>query len=344
MAQAQTPSSETPDSPGLSRKDFVSDQEVRWCPGCGDYSVLSQMQKTLPDLGVPRENIVFISGIGCSSRFPYYVETYGFHSIHGRALTLATGLKTARPELKIFVVMGDGDGLSIGGNHLLHAMRRNLDITVVLFNNRIYGLTKGQYSPTSEFGKTTKSSPMGTAEHPLNPARVALASRATFVARALDRDTKHLELMLREAAAHHGTSFVEVFQNCNIFNDGAFDAFADRDVRQEHTTRLENGQPIRFGKNLEHGVRLDGLTLEVMENAESDEGLLVHDSSRQDPTLAYMLAGMDYPAYPVPLGVLRQVDAPVYEDIIEQQIKAAKESNPADFDALLRSGETWVVS
>ena len=244
--------------PLLTRKDFVSDQEVRWCPGCGDYSILAQMQKTLPGLRIPREEIVFVSGIGCSSRFPYYVNTYGFHTIHGRAPAIATGLKTARPELTVFVVTGDGDGLSIGGNHLMHLLRRNVDVTVVLFNNRIYGLTKGQYSPTSPIGKVTKSAPMGTTENPLDPIKLALASGASFVARSVDRDTKHLEATLATAAQHKGASFVEVFQNCNIYNDGAFASFADKDVRQDRMVYLENGKPLRYGKHLEHGIRLNG--------------------------------------------------------------------------------------
>lgn len=302
------------------------------------------MQKVLPQIGVPRENLVFISGIGCSSRFPYYVESYGFHSIHGRALTLATGLKTARPELQVFVVTGDGDALSIGGNHLLHAIRRNLDIVIVLFNNRIYGLTKGQYSPTSEFGKVTKSSPLGSTENPLNPIRVALSARATFVARALDRDTKNLEETLKRATAHRGTSFVEVLQNCNIFNDGAFDAFAGRDVRAERTIYLEAGKPLRFGNDNEHGIRLNGLQFETVENAVSDDGLLVHDPSLPDPTAAYILAGMDYPTMPVPLGVFREVEAPVYEDLVEQQVQDAKASNTSTLEDLLHAGETWEVS
>jgi 2-oxoacid:acceptor oxidoreductase beta subunit (pyruvate/2-ketoisovalerate family) len=233
----------------LTRKDFVSNQEVRWCPGCGDYSILAQMQKMLPELRIPRENLVFISGIGCSSRFPYYVETYGFHSIHGRALTLATGLKSARPELTVFVITGDGDGLSIGGNHLLHAMRRNVDLNVILFNNRIYGLTKGQFSPTSEFGKVTKSSPYGTTEQPLNPIRIALAAGATFVARSVDRDTKHLEDILHKASQHTGTSFVEVYQNCNIFNDGAFDAFVDRKCARTAWSTSRTASRFASGSN-----------------------------------------------------------------------------------------------
>jgi 2-oxoglutarate ferredoxin oxidoreductase subunit beta len=331
------------DLPILTRKDFVSDQEVRWCPGCGDYSILAQMQKMLPELHVPKENIVFISGIGCSSRFPYYVETYGFHSIHGRALTIASGLKTARPELKVFVVTGDGDGLSIGGNHLLHAMRRNIDLTVILFNNRIYGLTKGQFSPTSEFGKVTKSSPYGTTEQPLNPIRIALAAGATFVARSVDRDTKHLEETLFKAAQHKGISFVEVYQNCNIFNDGAYAAFAEKEVRQERMLFLEDGQPMRFGNNREHGIRLNGFTPEVVRDAPSDEGLLVHDAKMANPLLANILVGMDYPNYPVPIGVFRDIDAPTYDELVQKQVDTARAKEKADFGALLRSGETWEV-
>lgn len=331
------------DLPVLTRKDFVTDQEVRWCPGCGDYSILAQMQKMLPDLHVAKENIVFISGIGCSSRFPYYTETYGFHSIHGRALTLATGLKTARPELTVFVITGDGDGLSIGGNHLLHAMRRNIDINVILFNNRIYGLTKGQFSPTSEFGKVTKSSPYGTTEQPLNPIRVALAAGATFAARSLDRDTKHLESTLYQATQHKGTSFVEVYQNCNIFNDGAFDAFAAKGVRQERMTYIEDGKPIRFGNDNENGIRLNGFTPEVVLNAASDDGLLVHDTSA-GITLANILVGMDYPQFPVPIGVFRDIDRPTYDELVTKQVVDAQAKGKGNFEELLHGGETWDVS
>jgi 2-oxoglutarate ferredoxin oxidoreductase subunit beta len=329
--------------PMLTRKDFVSDQEVRWCPGCGDYSILAQMQKMLPELRIPRENIVFISGIGCSSRFPYYVETYGFHSIHGRALTLASGLKAARPELTVFVITGDGDGLSIGGNHLLHAMRRNLDLNVVLFNNRIYGLTKGQFSPTSEMGKVTKSSPYGTTERPLNPIRVALAAGATFVARSVDRDTKHLEETLYRAAKHKGTSFLEVYQNCNIFNDGAFAAFADKAVRQEKMLYLEDGKPLRFGNNNEHGIRLNGFNPEVVHDAEGDDGLLVHDAHEPKPNLANILVEMDYPEFPVPVGVFRDVDAPRYEELLQGQVEQARAKNPPDLAEMIRGPETWEV-
>jgi 2-oxoglutarate ferredoxin oxidoreductase subunit beta len=330
------------DLPVYTRKDFVSDQEVRWCPGCGDYSILAQMQKMLPDLGIRREDLVFISGIGCSSRFPYYIESFGFHSIHGRALTLATGLKSARPELTVFVVTGDGDGLSIGGNHLLHAMRRNLDITVVLFNNRIYGLTKGQYSPTSELGKVTKSSPYGTTEAPLSPIRIALAAGATFVARTIDRDTKHLEETLLQAARHRGTSFVEVYQNCNVFNDGAFAAFADKDVRSDRMLYLEDGQPLRFGANRQHGIRLDGFVPQVVHDAEDDAGLLVHDT-KANQVLANILVGMDYPEYPVPVGVFRAVEAPLYEEMLQHQVDEARSRGIPDFSDLLKGSETWVV-
>jgi 2-oxoglutarate ferredoxin oxidoreductase subunit beta len=332
------------DLPVLSRKDFVSDQEVRWCPGCGDYSILAQMQKMLPELKIPRENIVFISGIGCSSRFPYYVETYGFHSIHGRALTIATGLKTARPELTVFVITGDGDGLSIGGNHLLHAMRRNIDLNVILFNNRIYGLTKGQFSPTSEFGKVTKSSPYGTVESPLNPIRIALAAGATFVARSIDRDTKHLEETLYQATQHKGTSFVEVYQNCNIFNDGAYAAFTDKEVRQDRMVYLQDGQPLRFGKENQNGIRLNGFTPEVVENATADDGLLVHQTNSENPTLANILVGMDYPAFPVPVGIFRSVDKPSYDQLVQQQVDDARAKHEPHFEELLHSGETWEVT
>jgi 2-oxoglutarate ferredoxin oxidoreductase subunit beta len=330
------------DLPVYTRKDFVSDQEVRWCPGCGDYAILAQMQKVLPDLGVRKENIVFVSGIGCSSRFPYYVETYGFHSIHGRALTLATGLKTARPELTVFVVTGDGDGLSIGGNHLLHAMRRNVDLNVILFNNRIYGLTKGQFSPTSEMGKITKSSPYGTTETPLNPIRVALAAGATFVARTVDRDIKHLEETLAKAARHKGVSFVEVYQNCNIFNDGAFAAFTEKEVRQDKMLYLEDGKPLRFGSQMEHGIRLNGFAPEIVENAKSDDGLITHDL-KANPVLANILVGMDYPQFPVPVGVFRDVDAPTFDEMVGAQVSSAMAKGKPDFQELLNGPETWVV-
>jgi 2-oxoglutarate ferredoxin oxidoreductase subunit beta len=326
----------------LTRKDFVTDQEVRWCPGCGDYSILAQMQRVLPELGVAKENLVFISGIGCSSRFPYYVETYGFHSIHGRALTLATGLKTSRPELQIWVITGDGDGLSIGGNHLLHAMRRNLDINVLLFNNRIYGLTKGQASPTSEIGKVTKSSPFGTVDRPLDPIRVALAAEATFVGRSIDIDTNHLQVMMKRAAAHKGTSFIEVFQNCPIFNDGVWKDFSERALRDEKVLYLEDGQPMRFGKQKQHGLRLNGFELEAVYDAGDDADILVHDV-RANPALANALTRIGPPEFPMPVGVFRAVDEPRMEELVQAQIEAATKRGRGDLEKLLNGGETWMV-
>ncbi len=330
----------------LARKDFVSDQEVRWCPGCGDYSILAQTQKLMPDLGIPRENIVFISGIGCSSRLPYYMNTYGFHSIHGRAPTIATGLKASRPDLQVWVITGDGDGLSIGGNHLLHILRRNLDVVIVLFNNRIYGLTKGQYSPTSEFGKRTKTSPVGTIDYPVNPLSVAIGAEASFVARSLDIDVHHLLSTLDRAAHHKGTSFVEVYQNCNVFNDGAFMEFADKAVRPDRTITLEHGKPLIFGKDRNKGIRLNGTTPEVVElgNGFTEGHLLVHDETREDPAIAYILARMQHPKYPVPMGVLRAVERPTYEDLMEQQLRdAVAREGEGDLEALLAEGDTWTV-
>src|SRR6476620_11893133 len=296
----------------LKRQDFMTDQEVRWCPGCGDYSILAQTQKTLPDLKIPRENFVFVSGIGCSSRFPYYVNSYGFHSIHGRAPAVATGIKAARPELSVWVITGDGDALSIGGNHFMHVSRRNLDINIILFNNRIYGLTKGQYSPTSEFGKKTKSTPAGTIDYPINPLSLAIANEATFVGRSIDVDVKHLSTVLTQAAHHKGVSFVEVFQNCNIFNDGAFKHFTEREHREDRTINLEHGKPMIFGKDRNKGIRLNGIKLEVVElgNGITEADLLVHDAHSSDPCLAYMLARMDYPEFPVPIGIFHAVGKP----------------------------------
>jgi len=336
------------DPPKLTRRDFVTDQTVRWCPGCGDYSILAQVQKLMPELGIPRENIVFVSGIGCSSRFPYYMNTYGFHSIHGRAATLATGLKTSRPELSVWVVTGDGDGLSIGGDHLIHCLRRNLDIKILLFNNRIYGLTKGQYSPTSEFGKKTKSSPFGTAEQPINPICVAIASEATFVARSLDMDPVHLTATLGRAARHKGTSFVEIYQNCNIFNDGAFEEFAAREVRSDRILILEHGHPMVFGKNRDKGIRLNGLHPEVVklgENGLTEKDLLIHDESPSEPTLAYLLSRMNYPEFPVPVGVFYSAERPCFEDILEQQSREiTSRLGPGSLEKLIRGPETWTVT
>ncbi|MBK6849732.1 MAG: 2-oxoacid:ferredoxin oxidoreductase subunit beta [Proteobacteria bacterium] len=330
----------------LTRKDMVSDQEVRWCPGCGDYAILSQIQRVLPELGIPRENLVFVSGIGCSSRLPYYMSTYGFHSIHGRAPTIASGLKMARPELHVWVITGDGDGLSIGGNHLLHAMRRNVDLKIILFNNQIYGLTKGQYSPTSEFGKKTKSSPHGNIDHPVRPLSVALAAEASFVARSIDRDTKHLQQVLLRAARHRGTAFVEVYQNCVIFNDGAFDEFADKEWRAERTVVLEHGQPLIFGAQRDKGIRASGVRPEIVRLDDPElqrEQLLVHDEQREDPTLAMMLDRMTSPELPVPLGVFRAVERPVYDELMEQQIRQARLRQPPDLEAVFRQGDTWEI-
>ena len=331
----------------LTRKDFVSDQEVRWCPGCGDYSILAQTQKTMPDFGVPRENIVFVSGIGCSGRLPYYMNTYGFHSIHGRAPTLATGLKLANPALMVWVITGDGDALSIGGNHILHSMRRNVDIKVIMFNNRIYGLTKGQASPTSELGKKTKSSPVGTVDYPIQPLSVALAAEASFVARSVDTHTEHLQETLERAGRHHGSTFVEVLQNCNIFNDGAYRDFTERDVRDDRMLALEHGKPMIFGKERDKGIRLRGLHPEVVtigENGVTEADLLVHDEEAEDPYLAYMLSRMWYPDFPVPVGVLRRVTRPTHDQLVVGQIEdAITRQGPGDLDKLILAGETWKV-
>ncbi len=330
----------------LQRKDFVSEEEVRWCPGCGDYSILAQTQKLMPDLGIPRENIVFISGIGCSSRFPYYMNTYGFHSIHGRAPTIATGLKCARPDLQVWVVTGDGDGLSIGGNHLLHLMRRNVDMVVVLFNNRIYGLTKGQYSPTSEFGKRTKSSPYGSIDQPINPLSFAIGAEATFIARCLDIDQHHLIATLERAARHKGTAFVEVYQNCIVFNDGAYSGFADKSVRSDRTLILEHGKPMVFGKEGDRGIRMNGSTLETVQlgNGVSEADLLVHDETNPDPAVAFKLSRMHWPDYPETMGVFRAVERPTYEQLMVDQIEETRtRMGEGDLQSLLLEGDTWVV-
>ncbi len=331
----------------LTRKDFVSDQEVRWCPGCGDYSILAQTQKVMPDFGYARENIVFISGIGCSGRLPYYMNTYGFHTIHGRAPTLATGLKAARPDLMVWVITGDGDALSIGGNHVIHSMRRNVDINLVMFNNRIYGLTKGQASPTSEFGKKTKSTPAGTVDTPIVPLTIALAAEASFVARSVDTHTEHLQMTLERAGRHKGSSFVEVLQNCNIFNDGAWRDFTDREVREDRMLFLEHGQPMIFGKDRDKGIRLAGLHPEVVtigENGVTEADLLVHDEQAEEPYLALMLSRMSWPDYPVPVGILRAVARPTHDRLIEEQIAGAiARSGAGDLADVLNGGETWTV-
>ena len=331
---------------GLVRKDFVSDQEVRWCPGCGDYSILAQTQKLMPELNIPREKIVFVSGIGCNSRLPYYMNTYGFHSIHGRAPAIATGLKAARPDLHVWVITGDGDGLSIGTNHLIHIIRRNVDVVIVLFNNRIYGLTKGQYSPTSEQGKVTKTSPSGTIDFPINAASIALGAGATFVARSIDIDVQHLVSTLERAAGHRGTSFVEVFQNCNVFNDGAFREFADKSVRADRTVYLEQGKPLIFGKESNRGIRLNQVTPEIVElgNGVTEDDLLVHDETREDRTIASIMSRMEYPENPVPLGVLRAVEHPTYDALMSDQVQEAIDTKGAgDLESLLHQGDTWTV-
>jgi 2-oxoglutarate ferredoxin oxidoreductase subunit beta len=337
--------SSTVASQKLTRKDFVSDQDVRWCPGCGDYAILAQVQKVMPELGVPRENIVFISGIGCSSRFPYYMNTYGFHSIHGRAPAIATGLKASRPDLSVWVITGDGDALSIGGNHLIHVLRRNLDINILLFNNRIYGLTKGQYSPTSEQGKITKSTPLGSVDYPFNPICVALGADASFVARTVDVEAKHLQEIVRRAHEHRGTSFVEILQNCNIFNDGAFAALTEKDTKADTQLVLEHGKPLVFGKNRDKGIRMHGHSLDVVAlgNDVSESDLIVHDE--KDPVLAFLLSQMTPPKFPTPIGIFRTVDRPTYEAVLSEQIRSAKQrQGEGDLDELLHRGDTWTVA
>ncbi|MBL8827677.1 MAG: 2-oxoacid:ferredoxin oxidoreductase subunit beta [Planctomycetaceae bacterium] len=330
----------------LTPNDFASDQDVRWCPGCGDYSILAQMKKVLPTLGVPPEKTVFVSGIGCSSRFPYYMNTYGIHSIHGRAPAVATGVKSFRPDLSVWVITGDGDALSIGGNHLMHAIRRNLDINIVLFNNQIYGLTKGQYSPTSPLGKVTKSTPLGTIDNPIYPLSVAIGCEATFVARTVDTNIKHLAMVLKRAAEHRGTSFVEVYQNCIVFNDGAFDYATAKDTKTETTLELEHGKPLIFGKNRDRGVRLHGLDPEVVELGKgiSEDDLLFHDERAAEPSLAYLLSRMRYPDFPEPIGVFRAVERPMYDELLNEQIAKAKaKCGEGNLQQLFESGDTWLV-
>ncbi|MFD7502606.1 2-oxoacid:ferredoxin oxidoreductase subunit beta [Streptomyces sp. NPDC059850] len=332
-----------------SMKDFKSDQEVRWCPGCGDYAILAAVQGFMPELGLAKENIVFVSGIGCSSRFPYYMNTYGMHSIHGRAPAIATGLAAARRDLSVWVVTGDGDALSIGGNHLIHALRRNVNLKILLFNNRIYGLTKGQYSPTSEVGKITKSTPMGSLDAPFNPLSLAIGAEAGFVARTVDSDRKHLTQVLREAAAHPGTALVEIYQNCNIFNDGAFDALKDKEQAEEAVIRLEHGRPIRFGADNAKGVVRNQATgdLEVVAVTPENEGsVLVHDAHAASPTTAFALSRLAHPdtLHHTPIGVLRDVQRPVYDDQMTTQLDAAVErEGKGDLGALLAGNDTWTV-
>jgi 2-oxoglutarate ferredoxin oxidoreductase subunit beta len=330
----------------LTKKDFESDQEIRWCPGCGDYAILRAVQQLFPNLGVARENFVIVSGIGCSSRFPYYMNVYGFHGIHGRAPAIATGIKVTRPELSVWVMTGDGDALSIGGNHLIHSMRRNVDIKVVMFNNRIYGLTKGQLSPTSEYGKVTKSTPYGSVEHPFNSLSVALGAEATFVARSVDVYTEHLKAVLAAASAHRGSAFVEVYQNCNIFNDGAFEFMTPKQIRDDNQVALQHGEPLVFGKNHDKGIRLRGFDPEVVDLAAgaSRDDLLVHDAHRDDPSLAFLLSRLEPPGFPTPIGIFRQVTRPTYEIGVGKQIAdLVGRKGPGDLEKLLHAGDTWVV-
>lgn len=337
-------------TPTLTAKDFSSDQEVRWCPGCGDYSILAQVQKIMPGLGIPKENIVIISGIGCSSRFPYYMNTYGMHSIHGRATAIASGLKASRPDLSVWIVTGDGDGLSIGGNHTIHLLRRNFDVNVMLFNNQIYGLTKGQYSPTSEENKVTKSTPFGSIDHPFNPLALAMGADATFIARSMDRDPKHLQESLIRSHKHKGSSFLEIYQNCNIFNDGIFEVFTEKSSKPDNTLFLEQGKPLIFGAQRNKGIKLDGfrpVIVELGENASTDD-LWVHDE--RDFYKAQILVRMfDDPRVeghlPRPFGVFYETDRPCYEEMMALQIEEviASKGN-GNLDKLLRGHETWTIA
>ena len=333
--------------PVLTAKDFSSDQELRWCPRCGDYSILAQMKKVLPTLGIPKEKFVFVSGIGCSSRFPYYMDTFGFHGIHGRQPAIASGVKVSRPDLQVWVITGDGDALSIGGNHLLHAIRRNIDLKIILFNNQIYGLTKGQYSPTSPLGKRTKSTPYGSVDNPLSPLSVAIGSEATFVARSVDVDIKHLTMVLERAAHHEGTAFVEVYQDCNVFNSGAFYYASKKATKEDNVVYLEHGKPLIFGRDRDKGIRLNGLDPEVVTLGKgvTEDDLLFHDEKASEPSLAYLLSRLRHEDnFPEPIGVFRAVDKPRYDEELNGQITAAREKRgEADFDDLFTSGETWEV-
>ena len=329
----------------LGRKDFQTDQDVRWCPGCGDYAILAAVHKALPELGIPRENFVFVSGIGCSSRFPYYTQTFGMHSIHGRAPAIATGIKTLRPELSVWVVTGDGDAMSIGGNHLIHTLRRNVDLKILMFNNRIYGLTKGQYSPTSEQGKKTKSSPDGSIDYPFNPISLALGAEASFVARSVDVDSKHLGETLSRAAAHKGSAFVEIYQNCNIFNDGAFDYLTDRATKIDHELRLEHGKPMRFGPGGAKGIALDTRMQPMVVDVATfgEDRLLIHDETND--ALSFFVSRLVHPNFPTPVGVFRAGERPSFDKLLQAQVDKAKAKvKPGGVQALLDGGETWTVT
>lgn len=342
---AQSSSAKTEAKSPYTKESFVSDQEVRWCPGCGDYSILATMQRTLAKASLPKEKYVFISGIGCSSRFPYYMNAYGFHTIHGRAPTIATGLKCVKPELSIWVITGDGDGLSIGGNHLLHCMRRNVNLGILLVNNRIYGLTKGQYSPTTPVGQVTKSSPFGSIEHPINALCVAIASEATFIARTLDTDPMHMSYILERASKHKGVSFVEIFQNCIIFNDKTFTPVTGRETREDRMVYLEDGKPLTFGKKREKTIRLKGLQPEVVElDKANPKELLIHNEKDSNPHYAYLLTQMEYPEMPVPFGVFRAIEKPTYDEMMENQIQdVIKSKGKGNLKDLIYGHNTWKV-
>ena len=332
----------------LTKKDFQTDQEVRWCPGCGDYAILSAVQSVFPELGIPREKFVVVSGIGCSSRFPYYMNTFGFHSIHGRAPAVATGIKLAHPELEVWIATGDGDSLSIGGNHTIHMLRRNVGIKVLMFNNRIYGLTKGQFSPTSEYGKKTKSTPFGSDTRPFNPLALAIGAEATFVARSVDVFQQHLKETLKKAAAHNGSAYIEILQNCNIFNDGAWQYLTEKEARSEHIVQLEHGKPLIFGKNRDKGIRLNGLDPELVHlgNGVSESDLIIHDEEYKNPAYAFLLAKMEQlPDFPTPIGVFRSWNnVSRFEDNVNNQIRdVVAKRGAGDVDKLLRSGDTWEV-
>ena len=330
----------------LTKKDFTSDREVRWCPGCGDYAILATVQSLLPEMGARPESTVFVSGIGCSSRFPYYMDTYGFHTIHGRAPTVATGLAITRPDLDVWVITGDGDGLSIGGNHLMHALRRNVNLNILLFNNEIYGLTKGQYSPTSPLGSMHKSTPMGSIDRPVNPVSLALGVEATYVARSIDTDRRHLSEVLTGAYEHRGSSFVEIYQNCNIFNDGAFMALKAPDQKDHNQIRLRQGEPITFGPDGERAVvaESDG-SMSIVDTEDAGDRVVVHDAHRDEPTTAFALSRLSLnPTGPTPIGIFRNVDRPVYDDELRSQVTAARTAGEGDLQALLESGNVWDVT
>jgi 2-oxoglutarate ferredoxin oxidoreductase subunit beta len=334
----------------LTSKDFASKEDVRWCPGCGDYSILAQVHRTFPDIvDIKKENIVWVSGIGCSSRFPYYMNTYGFHGIHGRAPAIATGVKVARPDLSVWVATGDGDLLSIGGNHFIHACRKNIDLKIVLFNNKIYGLTKGQYSPTSEKGMQTKTTPFGSVDYPFNPVGLALGADATFIARAIDRDAKHLQAMLKRAASHKGTAFIEVLQNCVIYNDGVFDYLTDKKVKDDRIVVLEHNKPMIFGINKDKGIKLDGfkpIVINISDGKHSIDEVLVHDEHDESPARATVLANLEKnPGLPTPIGVFRQIFKQTYDAGIEEQINDVKsKKGEGDLEKVLFSGNTWMVN